>query len=228
MNDSRKHTSAVVAVAAAAVALIGPACAQENGKVMIDVADCIKLDAAEARLACYESRVAAVFGERAAQAAAARPAASAPAPATPAAAAPTPAVSAPIRIPESAPAATPAPPPAAPRAVSAEPAPAPAAAVTQPVQTKDFRQARREENERAAVAAAAANNTVSRVTEVHEVLPNALQITLENGEVWRQTFSKQFELRPGAQVRIYGTRWGNASRLSADDLKGYIQVERVR
>jgi hypothetical protein len=69
---------------------------------------------------------------------------------------------------------------------------------------------------------------VSSVKELHEVLPNAWQITLENGQVWRQTVSKRYELRAGAQVRIYSTRWGSASRLTSDTINGYIQVERVR
>jgi hypothetical protein len=224
MNDTRNTTWALVAIAAACVAALGPAHAQETGKVMIDVADCIKLGAPEARLACYESRVAAVFGERAAQAAAARPPAPAPAPATPEAAAPPPAAAVAVLTPEPAPGAAPAPPatpPAAPRTASAPPAPAPA--VTEPVQS---RQARREADERAA-ADAAASDIVSRVKDLREVLPNAWQITLENGQVWRQTVSKHYELRPGAQVRIYSTRWGSASRLSAADVNGYIQVERV-
>jgi hypothetical protein len=68
---------------------------------------------------------------------------------------------------------------------------------------------------------------VSRVKELREVYPNAWQLTLENGQVWRQTVSKRYELRPGAQVRIYSTHWGSAMRLSTEDLNGYIQVERV-
>jgi len=216
MNVARKPTRALFAIASGWVAALGPAHAQETGKVMIDVADCIKLEAPEARLACYESRVAAVFGERAAQAAAARPTA------------PPPAAAAEVRTPEPAPAATPAPAaplPTAPRTVSAAPAPAPAATV--PVQSRGDRQSRREENERAE-ADAAANDIVSRVKDLREVVPNAWQITLENGQVWRQTVSKHYELRPGAQVRIYSTRWGSASRLSSDAINGYIQVERVR
>ena len=227
MNDPR-NTLALVTIAAGAMALLGPAHAQESGKVMIDVADCIKLGAAEARLACYESRVAAVFGERAAQAAAARPAAPAPALTTPEAAAPPPAAAAAIRTPEPAPAAAPAPPatpPTAPRTASAAPVLAPAV-TEEPVQRRDSRQARREADERAA-ADAAASDIVSRVKDLHEVLPNALQITLENGQVWRQTVSKHYELRPGAQVRVYRTHWGSASRLSSDTVNGYIQVERV-
>jgi hypothetical protein len=217
MNDSRNNTLALVAIAAGSVAVFGPAHAQESGKVMIDVADCIKLDAPEARLACYESRVAGVFGERAARAAAARPPTAAPAPAA-VAATPEPA---PVAAPASpAPAA---PPPSAPRTVAVAPAPA----VSDPLPSRSDRQSRREADERAA-ADAAANDVVSRVKELHETVPNAWQITLENGQVWRQTVSKHYELRPGAQVRIYSTRWGSASRLSADTINGYIQVERVR
>jgi hypothetical protein len=178
MNDKRNQCRAVVAIAAVAWGLC-PAHGQESGKVMIDVAECINLEAPEARLACYESRVAAVFGERAAQAAAA------------------PALAAPP--------------------------------VDEPVQSQSRgdRQNRREEKP-AAAESQAVNDIVSRVKELHEVVPNAWQITLENGQVWRQTVSKHYGLRSGQQVRIYGTRWGSASRLSTDEINGYIQVERVR
>ena len=33
----------------------------QTGQVMIDVSECIRLDAPDARLACYEARVAALF-----------------------------------------------------------------------------------------------------------------------------------------------------------------------
>jgi hypothetical protein len=220
MNHTKKTARAFVAVAVGWVAVLGLAHAQETGKVMIDVADCIKLEAPEARLSCYESRVAAVFGERAAQAAAVRPVA------------PAPAAAAAIRTPEPAPVATPAPaapsPPTAtsttaPRTVSVAAAPP----GTEPVQSRADRQSRREDSDKAA-AEVAANDIVSLVKELHETVPNAWQITLENGQVWRQTVSKHYELRPGAQVRIYGTRWGSASRLTAETINGYIQVERVR
>jgi hypothetical protein len=171
MNDTRNHVRAVVAIAAGVVGLC-PAHGQESGKVMIDVAECIKLEAPEARLACYESRVAAVFGERAAQAAAARPAALAP-------------------------------------------------PVAEPVQS--HREVKPE-----APGPQAANDIVSRVKDLREVVPNAWQITLENGQVWRQTVSKHYGLKSGQQIRIYSTRWGSASRLSTDEINGYIQVERVR
>ncbi len=171
MNDRGNHVRAVVAIAAGVVGLC-PAYGQESGKVMIDVAECIKLEAPEARLACYESRVAAVFGERAAKAAAARPAALAP-------------------------------------------------PVAAPVQSQ------RAEKPQAAEPQAA-NDIVSRVKELREVVPNAWQITLENGQVWRQTVSKRYALKSGQQIKIYSTRWGSASRLSTDEINGYIQVERVR
>jgi len=66
------------------------------------------------------------------------------------------------------------------------------------------------------------------VAALEESLPNRLTVTLENGQVWRQTQSQRFNLRVGHHVRIYGTRWGDAYRLSADEIRGFIQVERVR
>jgi hypothetical protein len=45
--------------------------------------------------------------------------------------------------------------------------------------------------------------------------------------VWRQTVAKRYELREGDEVRIYGTHWGSASRLTAERMNGYIQVERL-
>lgn len=52
-------------------------------------------------------------------------------------------------------------------------------------------------------------------------------ITLENGQVWRQSLAKRYPLRVGQEVRIYSTRWGNSSRLSAIESNGFIQVERI-
>lgn len=206
MNDTRDHVRAIVAIAAG----LGVFCAahgQETGKVMIDVAECIRLEAPEARLACYESRVAAVFGERAAQAAAARP--SVPGPA--------------VAVSPQATVADPAPPTG-----SATPAlTAPPVAEPLQSQNRDDRRNRRE-NKPQAAEFQATNDIVSRVKELREVMPNAWQITLENGQVWRQTVSKRYGLRAGQQVRIYGTHWGSALRLSADEVNGYIQVERVR
>jgi hypothetical protein len=52
-------------------------------------------------------------------------------------------------------------------------------------------------------------------------------ITLSNGQVWRQTIPEPFNLKEGYAVRIYPSRWGTAYRLSAQQIHGFIQVERV-
>lgn len=68
----------------------------------------------------------------------------------------------------------------------------------------------------------------SVVAAIEEPLHNRVTVTLENGQVWRQMVSQRYNLRVGHHVRVYGTRWGDAYRLSADELHGFIQVERVR
>ena len=57
---------------------------------------------------------------------------------------------------------------------------------------------------------------------------NRLAITLDNGQTWQQTQSRRYNLRVGHKVRIYGTHWGSAYRLAADELSGFIQVNRIR
>ena len=68
----------------------------------------------------------------------------------------------------------------------------------------------------------------STVSKLKEMIPGRYLITLENGQVWQQTVGKRYQLRVGHNVRIYPTRWGDSFRLSAEGLKGYIQVDRVR
>jgi hypothetical protein len=53
-------------------------------------------------------------------------------------------------------------------------------------------------------------------------------ITLDNGQVWRQKVPKWYPLQPGQQVTLYPTKWGGSFRLTAENLKSFIQVERVR
>jgi hypothetical protein len=65
------------------------------------------------------------------------------------------------------------------------------------------------------------------VAELRETVPNSYLITLDNGQVWRQTVPKQYALRQGSPVRIYYSRW-RAYRLTNEQLKSFIQVERVR
>jgi hypothetical protein len=68
---------------------------------------------------------------------------------------------------------------------------------------------------------------LAKVTELRETVPNSSLITLDNGQVWRQTVPEFYPLRPGSEVRIYYSRW-RAYRLTSPVLRGYIQVERVR
>jgi hypothetical protein len=65
------------------------------------------------------------------------------------------------------------------------------------------------------------------VTAIRETVPNASLITLDNGQVWRQTQPEHYPLRPGQVVRIYYSRW-RSYRLTNEDLRGFIHVERVR
>ena len=67
----------------------------------------------------------------------------------------------------------------------------------------------------------------ARITDLRETVPHAYLITLDNGQVWRQTVPKNYGLREGIPVRIYYSRW-RAYRLTNEQLKSFIQVERVR
>lgn len=69
---------------------------------------------------------------------------------------------------------------------------------------------------------------VATVTALRETVPNSYVITLDNGQVWRQVQPLRYLLRVGMQIQIYPRPWGDNQRLKATDLRGYIQVERVR
>lgn len=66
------------------------------------------------------------------------------------------------------------------------------------------------------------------IVEIKEYLPSAYIIRLDNGQIWKQTEPKKYLLRPGLEVRIYPTRWGNHYRLAGVDSGGHIQVERLQ
>jgi hypothetical protein len=66
------------------------------------------------------------------------------------------------------------------------------------------------------------------VASVRETIPNNYTITLEDGQVWRQTYPEKYRLRAGDRVTIYPTRWGTSFRLESESTRGYIQVARVR
>lgn len=67
---------------------------------------------------------------------------------------------------------------------------------------------------------------VATVTELRQTVPNAYVITLDNGQVWRQAHPMPYPLRTGLVVRLRETALGY--RLSAPELHGQINVERVR
>jgi hypothetical protein len=77
-------------------------------------------------------------------------------------------------------------------------------------------------------AATEREEIVATVTAAQEIVPNSYLITLDNGQVWRQTYAESYPLRPGQHVRLWPSKWGRSFRLSADELRGFIQVERVR
>lgn len=66
------------------------------------------------------------------------------------------------------------------------------------------------------------------IAAIRERMPWSYVITLENGQIWEQVRPKKYPLRPGLEVRIYPTSWGQSYRLSGESTGGYIQVRRVR
>jgi hypothetical protein len=67
-----------------------------------------------------------------------------------------------------------------------------------------------------------------KVVEIREYKPSAYIITLDNGQVWQQTEPKRYSLRPGLEVKIYPTQWGDNYRMSGVNSGGHIQVKRLR
>jgi hypothetical protein len=69
---------------------------------------------------------------------------------------------------------------------------------------------------------------IGKVASFKEVESNKLQITLTNGQVWKQTIGKSFLLHENDTVRISPSSWGSSYRLEKDGKPGFIQVSRVR
>lgn len=67
----------------------------------------------------------------------------------------------------------------------------------------------------------------STITALRETVPNSHIITLENGQLWRQMRPERYRIQVGHDVRIYPSPFGSSFRLSADELRGFIQVERI-
>ena len=219
-SDRRKHARRAIAVVAITLgAAVLPAAAQESKGLTVDVGDCPTIEKPEERLACFEAQVAA-----ARQRAAPGPTSAAPASAS-VAATPASVVAAPAGV--------------AAAAASEPPVPRTDAAVesqksaSEP-RTDGHRASAQSDAERPPEPASSSARgsepqpaeIVAKVAELRETVPNAWLITLDNGQVWRQTHAIWYPLRQGLDVRVRSTRFGY--RLSAPELHGQIQVERVR
>lgn len=184
----------------------------QNPDLVINVGDCIVLEAAVERFACYEKQVEmALTGEATPQPS--RPQSAAPgstdrpSPVAPAGENP----------------AEPAAPASPPRVTTAAPpAPAPAAARESSPVSEDFGLPSPREEARQA------EELLSVISALREVVPNRYVFTLENGQVWRQVRAEpRLHPRVGHHVRIYRSRFGDDLRLSIDELNLFVQVERV-
>jgi hypothetical protein len=92
----------------------------------------------------------------------------------------------------------------------------PQADSTKPASRREARAAERQDLE-----------VTGEVAAVREILPGRIEVTLTNGQVWRQTDSDRYNLLVGHEVRIYPTGFGQYFRLSSKELRRFIQVERV-
>jgi hypothetical protein len=196
---------------AAVLGVLGHLCAAHvllaQDSVTIDVQECLKLKTPDERLDCYERRADEASKHTAAAPAAPAPAAApvAGAPAPPAAVAAAPAAAAPA-------AAVSAPPPAA------SVAPSPAAA--QPPPSSFAGQTTKQSPEPPEV--------IATITAVRETVPSSYLITLDNGQVWSQSYPEQYGLRPGQRVTLRASKWGTSYHLSVEGQNGFIQVKRVK
>lgn len=211
----RSVSFAASARAAVALAVLGSGAhsvlAQDN--VTIDARQCQKLESPADRLECYERQVNAA-SPHTQSGAPATPAPQAPAPAAPPASAArsaAPPAAAATAAPVASAHATPATPP------NASPA-APSAPATHSSAEKNSGSGN----------TTAPSEIVAKVTALSRTVPDAWLITLDNGQVWRQTYPQAYALTPGVQVTLRPSRWGGAFRLTGDGMNGYIQVEKVR
>jgi hypothetical protein len=67
---------------------------------------------------------------------------------------------------------------------------------------------------------------IDRVVEARRVEPTKWLLTLQSGQLWRQSVGKSYVIRPGDTVRISPSSWGSDYRLSVEGRRGYIQVTR--
>jgi hypothetical protein len=103
------------------------------------------------------------------------------------------------------------------RSVGAAASVGPEADSTTGVSRREARAVERQEHE-----------VTAHVAAVREILPRRIEVTLTNGQVWRQMNSDRYNLLVGHEVRIYPSGFGQYFRLSSTALRSFIQVERVR
>lgn len=199
-------------VPTAAMALLGGlltsqlVSAQNSESVTVDVADCIELESATDRLACFEARVDAVLEEQ---------------DAGEAAGADEPVAVTRNRGDDDA------------RADRNEPTRSERRAQRRAAREQEKiaqRQARLEQTaadlaERQARAAEAFSGTIAALDER---LPDSYVITLDNGQIWEQTAPKRYPLHVGLDVEIYPSQWGPSYRLTGQNLGSFVQVRRVK
>lgn len=214
-NPRKPFFRAAVPLMALGYLASAPVIAQD-APVMIDASACLKFETSVERLVCFEEQAKAAAGNTGSsqgnlpvlriERSNAQPAAPTAPPAAPRSQAGT---SAPVQAP-----AAPAP------AAVAESQPATPAA--DPVASFGLPQERESESE------VRGRELHATIESFREISPNQYMITLTNGQVWRQMRPDFYNIREGHDVRIYPTRWGSAYRLTVEELKGFIQVERVR
>jgi hypothetical protein len=208
-KQGRRILGAVTLLLGAAV--LQPVAAQESGGLTVDVDECVVLEKPDERLACFEAQV------EAARRGAAGPRVSEPAESSKAA---------PVESPRS----------------ERERGSGEGIARSDDVPRSDGgksgsdedksgadrEMARSDEDDGRAELGSEPEQTeiTAKVTELRETVPNAYLITLDNGQVWRQSQPMRYPLRTGLDVRLRPTKWGY--RLSAPELHGQIRVERVR
>jgi hypothetical protein len=197
----------------ALVAVVVGACEAQvfaQGGVTIEVGDCIKLQTPEERFACYERQVDATGAQKGAAPSAPTPAAHTDAPQA--------------AVPPAAGASTVGPP-----AAATAPATAVAAAAPAPAATPSA--AKTPETKSASSASKSKNDPpefVGTITELRETVPSAYLITLDDGQVWQQSYPEPYFLHTGMRVTLRPSKWGTSYRLSAEGTKGFIQVKRVQ
>jgi hypothetical protein len=72
-----------------------------------------------------------------------------------------------------------------------------------------------------------AGEIVGQIVGLREMEPDAYIITLDNGQVWRQSQPKRYPLFVGTTVELRPSPWGPSYRLTDPDVGNFIQVRRV-